>query len=116
VLDGKVYGNRMVDLRISNNKLYYRAIKIIQHIMNVPADRARRCLLRSIYETDRVNSALTTAPISAHVQVATGRARIMPRALIMAGSRATHAQAEEILKREPVVRAAIDRLKEQRRR
>ena len=111
VLNGKVYQNRMVDLRISNNKLYYRAIGIIQHIMGVPAASARRCLLRSIYGLDRVPPALMQARPSRHVAAATDVAKVVPKALIMAGSRATHADAERILRTEPVVRAAIERFK-----
>lgn len=30
VLKGKVFENRMVDVKVSNNKLYYRAICIVQ--------------------------------------------------------------------------------------
>ncbi len=111
VLSGKVYRNRLADLRISNNKLYHRAIWIIRDIMGVSAATAKRCLLRSIHGVDRVSPALMRAKPSRHVEAATDAAKVVPRALIMAGSRATHADAEKILRKEPVVRAAIERLK-----
>ena len=111
VLGGKIYQNRMVDLRISNNKLYHRTIGIIQDIMGVTAEAAKRCLLRSIYRTDRVTPTLMQHKPSRHVEAAAGKSKVVPRALIMASSRATHADAERILRKEPIVRAAIERLK-----
>jgi N-acetylmuramic acid 6-phosphate (MurNAc-6-P) etherase len=111
ILAGKVYENRMIDLRISNNKLYHRTIGIIQAITGVSADRAKRCLLRSIYGVDRVPPKLLRARPSHHVDAATNAAKVVPRALIMAGGRATGAEAAAILEKEPIVRAAIDKLK-----
>ena len=32
ILRGRVYGNRMINLTVSNNKLFHRSIKIIQEI------------------------------------------------------------------------------------
>ncbi len=110
VLCGKVYQNRMVDLRISNNKLYYRTIGIIQHIAGVSAEQARRCLLRSIYGTDRLTPAILGAKPSRHVEAATGVPKVVPRALIMAGGRTTYATADRMIRREPIVRAAIEKL------
>ncbi len=111
ILCGKVYQNRMVDLRISNNKLYYRTIGIIQHIAGVSADRARRSLLRSIYRTDRLTPAMLNARPSQYVEAAMKVPKAVPIALILAGSRATHAEAERMIRREPIVRAALERLK-----
>ncbi len=111
VLTGKVYHNRMVDLRISNNKLWHRSIGIVVDIMGVCPETAKRCLLRSLYGVDRVTPALNNAKPSRHVEAATNASKVVPRALILAGSGATYAQAERLLKREPVVRTAIERLK-----
>lgn len=111
---GKVYRNRMIDLRISNNKLYHRAIGIVQAIACVSADAAKRCVLRGIYGVDRLTPALLAAPPSRHVDAATNASRVMPRALILAVSRATCAEADAMLRREPVVRAAIERLAAER--
>ncbi|NLX20740.1 MAG: hypothetical protein GXY55_03585 [Phycisphaerae bacterium] len=110
ILCGKVYQNRMVDLRISNNKLYHRTLGILQDLMGVSAETARRCLLRSIYGQDRPTTAVLRAKPSQHVAAATSAAKVVPRALIMAGSRASYAEADRLLQREPVVRSAIERL------
>jgi len=111
VLTGKVYRNRMVDLRISNNKLWHRSIGIVSDIMGVCPETAKRCLLRSLYGVDRVTPALNNAKPSKHVEAATEAAKVVPRALILAGSGASYAEAERLLKKEPVVRTAIERLK-----
>ncbi|MBN1490722.1 MAG: hypothetical protein JXA69_12455, partial [Phycisphaerae bacterium] len=111
VLSGKVYQNRMVDLRISNNKLFYRTIGIIQHITGVSADVAKHCVLRSIYDTDRVTPKMLHAKPSQHVEVSTSVPKVVPKALIMAGGRTSLAEAERMIKKEPIVRAAIACLK-----
>ncbi len=110
VLSGKVYQNRMVDLRISNNKLFYRTIGIIQHITGSSADAAKRYLLRSIYSTDRLTPGMLHAKPSQHVEASTNAPKIVPKALIMAIGRTTFAEAEKLLQKEPIVRAVIERL------
>jgi N-acetylmuramic acid 6-phosphate etherase len=47
---GKVYGNRMVDLRVSNQKLRQRAVGIVAQIAGVEAPVARQALEASDYE------------------------------------------------------------------
>ncbi len=115
VLCGKVYRNRMVDLRISNTKLYYRTLGIIENIMGVSPAAAKRALLRSLYHVDHVNSELMQRKPSAHVEAATNGSKIVPRALVMAGSQATCAEAEALMRKEPIVRTAIERLKQSAR-
>ena len=60
LLHGKVFGNYMIDLRVSNHKLFYRAIRIVKMIVDLIAPnkhctevQARKCLLQSIYEKTR---------------------------------------------------------------
>jgi N-acetylmuramic acid 6-phosphate (MurNAc-6-P) etherase len=111
VLCGKVYQNRMVDLRISNNKLYYRTLGIIQHIMGVSPEKAKRCLLRAIFQTDRLTPAMLNARPSRYVEAATNVTKVVPKALVMAGGHVTYAEAERMIRKEPIVRAAIEKLK-----
>lgn len=47
-LSGKVYRNIMADLRISNVKLYYRAINIVMNLSGVPRNVAETCVLRAV--------------------------------------------------------------------
>ncbi|CAN1213580.1 N-acetylmuramic acid 6-phosphate etherase [Tumidithrix helvetica PCC 7403] len=44
---GKVYGNRMVDVAVTNSKLYDRALKIVMDLTDLDRDRAIDLLARS---------------------------------------------------------------------
>ncbi|KAL9642716.1 hypothetical protein ABK040_009795 [Willaertia magna] len=50
VSKGMTYGNRMINLKVSNNKLFFRAVGIVSSIMNVDEKKAQECLLRAIYD------------------------------------------------------------------
>jgi len=110
ILSGKVYRNRMVDLRISNKKLYSRALRIIQDMTGVSAACAKRCLLRSIYRTDRLTAAMMRARPAQHVAAASQAVKVVPKALILATGRTSYRQAEALLQTEPIVRVAVARL------
>ncbi|GAB4324165.1 MAG: hypothetical protein Kow0059_19670 [Candidatus Sumerlaeia bacterium] len=107
VLKGKVFQNRMIDLRISNNKLYYRSIGIISRLMAVDEETARRCLLRAIYGTDELSGAQLDAPVSRHIEAGTTAEKIVPVALLLATGRFTVSDARRALAAEPIVRNVI---------
>ena len=44
---GKVYGNRMVDVSVSNSKLEYRALRILSDLAGVQRERGRELLILS---------------------------------------------------------------------
>ncbi|EDQ84679.1 uncharacterized protein MONBRDRAFT_12567 [Monosiga brevicollis MX1] len=97
---GKVLGNRMIDLQVSNNKLFHRAVGIVQRFSKASAEAAETALLRSIYG---VNT-LTKEPgfsISEHVRAATEAARadrrIVPTAVLLAAHPSmSFAQIQEV--------------------
>jgi N-acetylmuramic acid 6-phosphate (MurNAc-6-P) etherase len=106
---GKVYGNRMVDLRVSNVKLYNRAARIVADLGDVPLERAEELLLCAIYRGDPRPPCATAHD---HVATAQRRQRVVPIALLLAllGSNATAADADAAaarLDRTPVVRDAV---------
>ncbi len=84
VLAGKVYGNRMIDLRISNNKLFHRTISIISDLIGVSAEEALEALLKSIFQTDELTEAEREAPISACIEAAKNVEKVVPKALLIA--------------------------------
>ena len=59
VLKGKVMRNKMVDLQVSNNKLFFRSISIVADFANATPAHARDSLLRSIYTADHVTPEVT---------------------------------------------------------
>ncbi|MCX7918151.1 MAG: hypothetical protein N3A72_00810 [bacterium] len=107
ILAGKIYQNRMIDLKISNNKLYYRTMNIISDIMKVSKRNAMECMLKAIYGTNRLTESQKTAPISAHINAATGKEKIVPTAMLLATGRFSVAEATAALKKEPIVRNII---------
>lgn len=46
--------NRMIDVQVSNNKLYFRAIGIVAMFAGVDDERARLALLKAIYDVNTV--------------------------------------------------------------
>jgi hypothetical protein len=54
ILRGKVFKNRMIDLTISNNKLYHRALSLLQELASLNPEDSVNVLLRSIYQVDTV--------------------------------------------------------------
>lgn len=107
ILNGKVFGNRMIDLRISNNKLYYRAIGIISDLMGVDEDEARNALFKSIYQTDTITDAMKDAAVRDHIEASKSVAKLVPTALLLATGKYYLKQATDALASEPVVRNII---------
>lgn len=109
ITNGKVYGNRMVDLKISNNKLYYRAISIISDLMGVESEKATDALLASIYSTDKITSLHRDAPVQHHIERATTVSKVVPRALLIATGKFDWMTSAKVLEEIPVVRTALEK-------
>lgn len=108
VLKGMTYGNRMINLRMSNNKLYFRAIQIVQHVMQVTEQQATECIQRAIYRNQYNANQVPLHSVESHIQQATGQNLIVPMALLMAhDSTMTWQQALQVLSMQPIVRLAI---------
>ncbi|KAL0237529.1 hypothetical protein PCE1_000925 [Barthelona sp. PCE] len=106
IQSGKVFHNLMVDLRISNKKLFHRAIGIISKIAKLEEKESRRCLLESIYRrTDFPND----LSVENYVEAASGVESIVPIALLRASNLFTLEEAMEVLRKEPIVRQALIR-------
>jgi len=110
VLAGKVYRNRMIDLRISNNKLYYRTLGIIQALSGSDEKTARLAMHQSVFGKDALTEEEEKAPPSVCIPLATWKDKIVPRAILLATGRFTVDSATEELKKEPIVRRVIERL------
>ena len=104
---GLVYGNRMINVRVSNNKLFHRAILIISTIAQVSAEEARTALLRALYPTCSSVEEVEELPISRHVEAALQADRLLPTAILLCKGCATVAAAQQILAHQPRVRLAV---------
>ncbi len=108
IMVGKIYNNRMIDLKISNNKLYYRAIRTISILANVDEEAAKTSLHRAVFQTDALNNAQAEAIPSVVIQASTQVNRVVPTALLLAQGSMTYDQALEMLSRDPVPRRVIN--------
>jgi N-acetylmuramic acid 6-phosphate (MurNAc-6-P) etherase len=117
VFKGQVFGNRMVNMRLSNNKLFFRAIGIVEALTGVDKERALDSVLAAIYadastpdEAARITE-LRELPVSAHVAAAAQVQRVVPVAILLAlGAYRAATDARQALVREPVVRALLQRV------
>uniref|UniRef100_A0A9J7XUG3 Glucokinase (hexokinase 4) regulator n=1 Tax=Cyprinus carpio carpio TaxID=630221 RepID=A0A9J7XUG3_CYPCA len=82
VLKGKVYMNYMIDLRVTNSKLYRRAINILQRFTGCSKGECERALLRAIYSTDDLSEDMTSADVWKHTDVANRRDQVRTRLFI----------------------------------
>ncbi len=104
VLIGKSYENLMIDVRVSNFKLYNRAISIIQKLATsknmasclIEKEECEAYLLRSIYKDKELPAAILNN-IQAHIAAATSQQQIVPKALVMLLAKVSEAEADRLL-------------------
>ncbi|UJR22886.1 hypothetical protein I4U23_025914 [Adineta vaga] len=102
IMKGKVFQNIMIDVRVSNIKLFYRAIDIIKSLTGVDQEIAERSLIQSIHQTnDKVTDKTTEDHIFA---VANNSDHIVPIALFMCLSKCSYTQAKNEIDKCPIIR------------
>ncbi|MBX7245573.1 MAG: hypothetical protein K1X53_08735 [Candidatus Sumerlaeaceae bacterium] len=109
VLVGKVFGNRMVDLRISNNKLFHRTVGIIGDLMKVSPETARESLLKSAFQTDQLTAEQANASISDCIEAAKHVEKVVPKALLLSTGAFNVASASAALRENPIVRSVLEK-------
>ena len=126
VLVGKVFGNRMVDVRVANEKLFARAVGIVRAVLSegggaaVSDESAELLLLRAIHGADNVADVpLTRGDVDAvqrHVAVAITCTAVVPTAIVLgllvrggAGD-ASVAEARRIVAEKRGVYGAVNRV------
>ncbi|XP_060590820.1 glucokinase regulatory protein-like [Ruditapes philippinarum] len=107
ILKGKVYRNIMIDVKVSNNKLFHRAVGILEKLGQMSKTKAMDYLLRSIYNTDEVSEAMNSRPITQHIAAATELEKVVPVALVAAVTNTSIADAKVALSKHSVIRTAI---------
>ncbi len=104
---GKIFGNVMIDLRISNSKLYDRSRRLVARLAGASDDDARRALHHAVFKKQPTEQELAGTAIGTIVQRAVGRSKIIPLAILLATRRFTYEEAEERLLQEPRVRRIV---------
>ncbi|MEO8377732.1 MAG: hypothetical protein ABI579_08670, partial [Candidatus Sumerlaeota bacterium] len=108
VMAGKIFGNVMIDLRISNSKLYDRATGLVSSLAGVSESAARRALHQALFREAATDEKVAATAVAMNVQRAVSRPRVVPLAILLASNRFTFEQAEEKLVAEPRVRRIIE--------
>lgn len=111
IFSGKIYRNRMIDLRISNNKLFYRTLGILNTILGIDRNTAKRCVISAIYRVDNPSSALMRRPISAHITAATNQEKVVPLAILLGTGKFNVKQATRIIQKVPIIRTIVEKYK-----
>jgi hypothetical protein len=93
VMKGAVYGNTMINLTVSNNKLMQRSAEIVADITGCPALQAHRALLCAIHGVDVLSDELSTLPSSVHIALAAPKRNIVPTAALLATGTCSYAEA-----------------------
>ncbi|XP_053317085.1 glucokinase regulatory protein [Spea bombifrons] len=108
VLKGKVFRNFMVDFKISNSKLFHRAMSVLQRLSGSSQQRCRDALLQSIYGEQTLSDQIKNSPISKHVEEAASKEKVLPTAIISLLRNCTISESKERLDASPSIRAAIE--------
>jgi len=108
VMAGKIYTNVMIDLRISNAKLYDRAVGLVANLTNTTLAEAQRALHHAIFRTPPKDEDYKDSLVSMSVQRAIAKPRIIPLAILLATKKFTLEEAEDRLEAEPRVRRIIE--------
>ncbi|NXX49302.1 GCKR protein, partial [Tricholaema leucomelas] len=108
VLKGKILRNCMVDLRIGNSKLFWRAVSILQRFTGHSQARCLDSLLQVIYDPEVALDDLRNKDISTHILVATEKSKVVPTALLCLLRNCSVQEARMRLDTSHSIRAAIE--------
>lgn len=109
VMAGKVFTNVMIDLKISNSKLYDRAVGLIMQLSGADTLTARRALHEAIFrEKPATDAAMDTVGMQVIISRAMARKRVVALAILLATGKFNLQAALERLESEPRVRRIIE--------
>lgn len=112
-IKGKVWKNRMIDLSLSNNKLFFRGIDLVSNIMNVTKEISRACILKAIYGRELNEEEISSIPVSRHIEEAMKIKKIIPTAMLLSSKKfSSVAEAKDALDKEPILRNLISKMAE----
>ncbi|XP_023251134.1 glucokinase regulatory protein [Seriola lalandi dorsalis] len=108
ILKGKVYRNHMIDVQVTNSKLYRRATRLLQKLSAHPESKCEEALLRAIYRVDKLTQDITSSDMTAHTLTARKRTKVVPLALVVLLTGCALSEAESHLEQQPIVREAVE--------
>lgn len=108
VLKGKIYQNHMMDLQVTNSKLYCRATRLLQRLSGCPESQCEDALLKAIYRVDKLTEDITSSDINTHTQAARISSKVVPLALVCLLTGCSVMEAETHLEQQPIIREAVE--------
>uniref|UniRef100_A0A667WTB5 Glucokinase (hexokinase 4) regulator n=1 Tax=Myripristis murdjan TaxID=586833 RepID=A0A667WTB5_9TELE len=76
VLKGKIYQNHMIDVQVTNSKLYRRATRLLQRLSGHPEAQCEDALLKAVYRVDELTPAIASSDLSVHTHTASTRSKV----------------------------------------
>ncbi|KAM5293460.1 glucokinase regulatory protein [Ctenodactylus gundi] len=107
VLLGKILQNHMLDLRIANSKLFWRALAMLQRFSGQSKALCIESLLQAIHFPRSLTDEIRAAAISFHVQIAHEKEQVIPIALLSLLFRCSVPEAQVHLAAAPSVCEAV---------
>ncbi|XP_044044434.1 glucokinase regulatory protein isoform X3 [Siniperca chuatsi] len=108
ILKGKIYQNHMIDVRVTNSKLYCRATRLLQKLSGCPESQCEEALLKAVYGVDKLTVDITSSDISTHTHTARNRTKVVPLALVCLLTGCSLIEAKSHLEQQPIVREAVE--------
>lgn len=87
----------MIDLKVSNSKLFHRAVSIVSGLARVDQERAWHAVLQSIYRRDVIEDVLDKQ-VSLHVARGSKMEQVLPVAVLVATDKFKVESALEVLR------------------
>ncbi|XP_029369300.1 glucokinase regulatory protein [Echeneis naucrates] len=75
ILKGKVYQNHMIDVQVTNSKLYCRATRLLQKLSGQPESKCEEALLKAIYRVDKLTTDVMSFDMTTHTLAARNRTK-----------------------------------------
>lgn len=107
VLKGKIYQNYMIDLQVTNSKLFHRATRLLQKFSDLPEAQCQEALLKAIYEVEELTDNFALGDICAHTKTAAQRTKVVAMALVSLLTGCSLTEARSCLDDQPVIRDAV---------
>uniref|UniRef100_A0A8D2ZH50 SIS domain-containing protein n=1 Tax=Scophthalmus maximus TaxID=52904 RepID=A0A8D2ZH50_SCOMX len=108
ILKGKIYQNHMIDVQVTNSKLYRRATRLLQKLSAHPEHRCEEALLKAIHRVDELTADISSSDVTTHAHAARDRSMVVPLALLCLLTGCSLTEAESHLEQEPIIREAVE--------
>jgi N-acetylmuramic acid 6-phosphate (MurNAc-6-P) etherase len=109
IMAGKVFTNVMIDLKISNSKLYDRAVGLVSQLSGADTLTSRRALHQAIFkEAPTSEESMDAVPMQTIISKAMAGRRVVALAILLASGKIPLDAALKRLDEEPRVRRLIE--------